>query len=227
MHYHLDYQPESPALAKTRLIGLGFLVVFLTLLAKIWIPYSLAALHAGALTFLPPEWAVHYQAAMLPKTAAARTQNRIIINTPELRIDAPLIEGIGPDELLKGVGHDPVSAKPGAQGRVVLSGHRFWPDSSPWATVFFALDKLKPNDIITIIYGNATYRYKVSESWNVPKDEAKPLLQPSTQSILTLYTCGPTPYSAKNRLGFHAILDESGQQQQANDVLQTLQDGIL
>lgn len=190
-------------------------------------PYAQAMVNATAVTFLPPEWAETYIAAALPQTQNHETGDRLIIKTSELSINAPIVTGVEPEQLLKGVGWDPASSKPGQQGRTIISGHRFWPDSSPWATVFFSLDKLKIGDTIAIRYAGQDYRYRITETWNVPKDKAHPHLVPTTEPILTIYTCGPTPYSAKNRLGFNAVLDQAPLRQQSTQVIQTLQAGVL
>lgn len=227
MHYHLDYPVEQKRPSYHKAIGLLCLAVFLLLLGKIWIPYAVATFNATAFTFLPAEWKQSYIEATLPKAALGQTQNRLTIATKEVHIEAPIIEGIDPTSLLKGVGHDPSSALPGSQGRVVLSGHRFWPDTSPFATVFFSLDKLAVGDSITLRYEDRDYRYKVTDRWDVPKDKAYPYLEPTTKPVLTIYTCGPTPYTARNRLGFNAILDETGLKDDAPEVMEALQEGIL
>lgn len=227
MHYHLVRHHEHRSVKYQKLLGLLCLAVFLALVGKIWVPYAMAAVNATAITVLPPDWADSYIAATLPKTAQVATENRLIIQTKDLRIDAPIINGIDPKSLLKGVGHDPASVKPGEQGRTVISGHRFWPDRSPWATVFFSLDKLKIGDTITVLYEGQQYRYRVTEQWDVPKDKAHPQLAPTTQPILTIYTCGPTPYSAKHRLGFNAVLDQTELKQESQQVIETLQDGLF
>ena len=226
MHYYIvDKQPTK--FGANRLAGFAFLVLFLALVSKIWVPYSIAAFNATAIRFLPPDWSEAYINATLPDTAKADTGDRIVIDTRELKINAPIVDGVGPADLLKGVGHDPSSSLPGQQGRVILSGHRFWPDPSPWATVFFSLDKLKIGDLITVHFNGQTYRYKVNETWDVPRDEAHPKLSPTTQSVLTIYTCGPTAYSARHRLGFNAVLDESERKTESPKVIETLREGVL
>ncbi len=227
MHYHIAPEPDNKSYRRHKLIGLFCLLLFLVLVGKIWVPYAKAAINATAITFLPPAWAKSYIEATLPDTAKTKSENRLIIGTNDLAIEAPIIDGIGPTALLQGVGHDPASSKPGEQGRVVISGHRFWPDASPWATVFFSLDKLKKGDKISLVYDGQTYVYTVFEQWDVPKEKAYPHLEPSTESILTIYTCGPTPYTARNRLGFHARLDQSTLRQTSLETLQTLQKGVL
>lgn len=228
MHYHLGTTEERPPTGRRhRLIGLLFLAIFLGLVGKVWVPYAHALVNATAIKFLPPEWADSYLAASLPSTIDRESGNRLIIKTDSLAIDAPVVEGVSPQELLNGVGHDPASAKPGAMGRTVISGHRFWPHSSPWATVFFSLDRLKVGDYITLKYDGQSYRYRVTESWNVPKNQAVPKLAPTVEPILTIYTCGPTPYSAKNRLGYNAILDQSDRLKEHNERLEGLQQGVL
>lgn len=227
MHYYVADTPPKRGRDHNRFLGFGFLLLFFVLVGKVWVPYAMAAVHATAITVLPPSWAQSYIAATLPRTATTPTENKFIINTADLHIEAPIIEGIDPDSLIKGVGHDPKSSKPGEQGRFIISGHRFWPSSSPWATVFFSLDKLKIGDKIEVQYQGKTYHYHVTEQWNVPKQEAYPKLGPTAVPTLTIYTCGPTPYSAKNRLGFNAVLDETAIRQDSGAVLGTFQEGVV
>jgi LPXTG-site transpeptidase (sortase) family protein len=228
MHYHIAATAEkSHRLDTQRLLGIICLAVFLALVGKIWVPYAMAAINATAIHFLPPDWAENYIAATLPKTNSAHLDNTLIIDTPDLHIKAPIVEGGSNDDLLRGVAHDPASVPPGAVGRAIISGHRFWPSSSPWATVFFSLDKLKVGDKVTIVYNNQTFVYHVTDTWELPKDKAPQAITPTTKPVLTLYTCGPTPYSSKDRMGFNAALDETTQQQDAKKVMDTIQDGIL
>jgi LPXTG-site transpeptidase (sortase) family protein len=226
MHYYVD-QPRLKPATHHRVLGFICLATFVALLWQVWVPYTMAAVNATLITVLPPEWADSYIAATLPKTANAATSDTLIIDTKDLHIEAPIVQGSSPADLLKGVGHDISSSVPGAQGRVVISGHRFWPDRSPWAQVFFSLDKLKVGDTITLIYGSKTYKYKVFEKWDVPAAQAVPKLAPTTEPILTIYTCGPTPYSSKNRLGFNAMLDESEIKNNTSAVIDTLHEGVL
>lgn len=172
MHYHLGPEPKTQRFTTRKLLGILCLAVFLALVGKVWVPYAQAMVNATAIKFLPPDWADSYIAATLPKTHQAATENRLVIRTADLSINAPIVHGVEPEQLLAGVGWDPASSKPGQQGRVVMSGHRFWPHSSPWATVFFSLDRLKIGDYITVTYDGQEYRYRVTETWNVPKDKA-------------------------------------------------------
>lgn len=226
MHHYIAEEKSKRNYNKP--IGFAFLVVFLILLGQIWVPFAKAAINATAVTVLPPDWAQSYINATLPKAAFAHTPNRLIIKTKDLNIEAPIVEGVDPDSLLKGVGHDPKSSLPGEQGRFILSGHRFWPfANSPWSTVFFSLDKLKIGDKIQVTYNDKTYTYFVAEQFNVPKDKAHPQLGPSTKPTLTIYTCGPTAYSAKNRLGYHAMLDEAEVKKEAPKALDAFQDSVI
>jgi sortase A len=227
MHYHLvDDSIQLKRFPKEKLLGFICLAVFLLVAGKVWVPYLGAVVNASAITFLPPDLAQSYFAATLPKTAQAAGQNKLSIHTKDLRIEAPIVEGDSFDDLLKGVGHDPQSAKPGEQGRVVISGHRFYPNSSPYATVFFALDKLKVGDVINLTYDGQNYKYTVKESWETSKDKAVEHLGPSTGRELTIYTCNPT-YSSQRRLGFTAVMDESAIKSESQKVIDTLHEGLL
>lgn len=227
MHYYVADSSPKRGRDYHRFLGFAFLALFVVLLGKVWVPYAAAAVNATAITFLPPNWTQSYIAATLPKTHNVTTENKLIIHTNALRIEAPIVEGVDPDSLLKGVGHDPASSLPGEQGRFILSGHRFWPNASPWATVFFSLDKLTVGDKVEVRYNGQSYSYTVTEQWNVPKDKAHPQLAPATAPLLTIYTCGPTPYSSKNRLGFHAVLDESKIRSESGSVLGTFHEGVV
>lgn len=227
MHYHLvDDSIQTNRFPKERLLGFICLAVFLLVAAKVWVPYVGAVVNASAITFLPPDLAQSYFAATLPKTAQAASPNQLTIQTKALRIEAPIVEGDSFDNLLKGVGHDPKSVKPGEQGRVVISGHRFYPNSSPYATVFFALDKLQVGDVIKLTYAGEEYRYTVKESWEVSKDKAVDHLGPTTARELTIYTCNPT-YSSQRRLGFTAVMDESSVKKESQKIIDTLHEGLL
>ncbi len=228
MHYHLQQSHLGPKSGYQRWLGVAFLAIFLILMGKIWVPYFTATANAMAITVLPPSWKESYLNATMPKLDNQQYPNQVVIDTGSLYIKAPIVEGVEPADLLRGVGHDPQSALPGQQGRVILSGHRFWNDRrSPWSTVFFSLDKLKINDKITVMYANTVYHYTVKEQWNVPRDEAHPQLEPTTEPILTIYTCGPNAYSNRNRLGYNAVLDETPIKNDSNKVIDTLRDGVL
>lgn len=228
VHYHLDYSSTEKKPRHNKILGFVFLAIFLILVGKVWVPFAFAAFNTTMITVLPPDWEQAYVAATLPQTASAKTENKLIIKTSGLNIEAPIIEGTTPADLLNGVGRDQSSVTPGSQGRVVISGHRFWPHPSPWARVFFSLpDKLKVGNKITVIYEGKTYTYLVKERWEKPKDHTLEKLGPSTNSLLTIYTCGPTPYSAKTRIGFDAVLDETETKNNSNEVIKTLQEGIL
>ncbi len=228
MHYHLADAPLPSRFAWHRLLGTLCLAVFLVLVGLVWIPYGRALANAFAMQILPADLAQSYIQATLPKTALAETTNKLTIATSNLHIEAPIIEGVDTlTDLFKGVGRDQASALPGSLGRVVIAGHRFWPNASPYATIFFNLDKIKVGDTVKLAYNGENYNYRVTDTWDVPKNEAAPQLGPTIEPILTVYTCGPTPYSAAHRIGFNAILDQSKLQRQSAKVIDTLQSGIL
>lgn len=225
MHYYLAPPQPTKGWRWQRRLGWLCLLIFLGLLVKIWIPYTTALARASAIRWLPPEWTTQYVSASLPAPGQIPIGNRLII--PSLGVNAPIIEGVGDAELLRGVGHDPASSLPGKQGRTVVSGHRFTPKASPWSTVFFSLDKLKVGESLTLFYNGQRYTYRITKGFDVPKDKLPEELAPVTAPVLTLYTCGPTPYSTKHRIGWHAVLDESERKETGTEVITTLHEGLL
>lgn len=112
-----------------------------------------------------------------------------------------VVEGVSHDDLKKGPGHYPDTARPGEIGNVVISGHR-----TTYLAPFNRLDELHPGDPIVVETQSYWYTYRVYDS-----DVVKPttiavtypvpyhLGQKPTRRLLTLTTCNPK-YSAKTRL---------------------------
>ncbi len=72
-------------------------------------------------------------------------EQAVRIQIPAIRVDAPIVQGDGWEQLKKGVGQHIGSANPGEASNVVLSAH-----NDVFGEIFKDLEKLQPGDVITI-----------------------------------------------------------------------------
>ncbi|MCU1622351.1 MAG: sortase family protein [Frankiales bacterium] len=118
-----------------------------------------------------------------------------------------VVQGVGREDLKKGPGHYPTSARIGAVGNVVISGHR-----TTYLAPFNRVDELRPGDAIVLETQTFWYTYTVTAE-TIVKPTAVEVTYPvpghlgerPTKRLLTLTTCNPK-YSAQNRLIVHAVL---------------------
>jgi len=114
----------------------------------------------------------------------------LIIDTglePDGTMEAPA----GPDE----VGWFRYGSPPGSSGNALMGGHVDWTDRTtgrPRGAVFFRLRQLQARSLVVFTDGAQEYVYEVSEKrryrWDDPA--SVDVLQPTTDSRLTLITCG-------------------------------------
>jgi len=123
---------------------------------------------------------------------------RLVIDTKDLHINAPVIEGANKENLSQGVGHHRTTAEPGFSGNVVIYGHRWYPGDNPYYTIFNHLELLKAGDKVTIYYKGGTFVYQIKESKIVLSDQVE-ILKQTDRPQLTLYTCTPR-YTSEKRL---------------------------
>jgi sortase A len=123
-----------------------------------------------------------------------------VINIPKLGLERTVVNGVTAADLRQGPGHYPQTVMPGEIGNAAIAGHR-----TTYGAPFNQLDELQPGDPIIVRTLNGTYTYKVTQTDVVsPRDTA--VLDPSTDTRLTLTTCNPK-YSAAQRLIVTATLD--------------------
>lgn len=137
-----------------------------------------------------------YQTKLAPKTVAAKPipeDNRLVI--PALRMDEAINDGPTIATLRKGIWHRPASSSPDKGGNTVLVGHRF---TYAGSAVFYNLDKVQAGDQVIVYWQHKEYDYKVAVSEVVPPNDLE-IEQPTTDPILTIYTCTPL-WSAHDRL---------------------------
>jgi sortase A len=123
-----------------------------------------------------------------------------VISIPKIGLERTVVNGVTAADLRQGPGHYPQTVLPGEIGNAAIAGHR-----TTYGAPFNQLDELQPGDPIIVRTLNGTYTYKVSQTDIVsPRDTA--VLDPSTDTRLTLTTCNPK-YSAAQRLIVTAKLD--------------------
>lgn len=114
-----------------------------------------------------------------------------------LGLRAAITEGERASVLRRGVGHLSDTPWIGQGGNVALAGHR--------DTAFRSLQKIQSGDVIEIATAERSVRYQV-ERMEVVAPHDLTVLEPSTQSRLTLITCYPFTFfgSAPARFIVHA-----------------------
>ena len=112
-------------------------------------------------------------------------QHAIRLQIPKLNKDVPIVEGDGPEQLKKGVGHYIYSANPGESGNVVLSAH-----NDIHGEIFRDLDQLEAGDLVIIFSERQSYTYVVEEVLIVKPTQVE-FLESTQSSTATLISCYP------------------------------------
>lgn len=109
-----------------------------------------------------------------------------IIEVPNIKVSAAILEGTDDKALKYSVGHYPETAQPGEAGNCVLLGHRNY----LYGHFFRKLNELEVGDEIIIKKDENTYTYIVSESFVVSPEDVW-VLDQTSESIITMITCTP------------------------------------
>ncbi len=111
----------------------------------------------------------------------------------------PVIEGITPAELERGLGHDPFSVLPGDVGNCLIYGHR--------EQYLWSLQYLNLNDLIYIQTETQTLEFKIYDISIMSPTDSRIFKETETPT-LTLVTCYPFIYfgMAEERYVVKAIL---------------------
>jgi sortase A len=112
-------------------------------------------------------------------------EQAIRIQIPAIRVDAPVVQGDGWEQLKKGVGQHIGSADPGKDGNLVLSAH-----NDIFGEIFRDLDQLKPGDAVVIFTNQRSYTYVVVET-KIVEPTAVEVMAPTSKPTLTLISCYP------------------------------------
>ncbi|MDI6843383.1 MAG: class E sortase [Anaerosomatales bacterium] len=108
-------------------------------------------------------------------------------------LDAVVVKGVAPRDLVRGPGWAPYTDVPGPQGNCGISGHR-----TTYGAPFRRLDKLKAGDVVTLVGPYTTFRYEVERVFVVRPEQVE-VFATTEEPSLTLTACHP-PYSARYRI---------------------------
>lgn len=132
----------------------------------------------------------------LPKSEYKTSQDRLIIT--KIGVNAPIVQTNNEEYgLSMGAWLIPNSSTPDKEGNTIITGHRF-KYLPPSNLTFYLFHKLEEGDIVSVLWKNDTYFYKIREIKIVENTDLS-ILKPSKEPILTMFTCHPI-YSTKNRL---------------------------
>lgn len=112
-------------------------------------------------------------------------EQTVRIQIPAIRVDAPVVQGDGWEQLKKGVGQNLASPNPGEKGNIVLSAH-----NDVYAAIFRDLEKLKTGDEIILYSPQKAFVYQVRKTQIVEPTQVE-VMAPSKDAIVTLITCHP------------------------------------
>ncbi len=112
-------------------------------------------------------------------------EQAIRIEIPAIKIDAPVVQGDGWEQLKKGVGQHIGSADPGQSGNVVLSAH-----DDVYGELFRNLDQLRPGDPVMLYTQQRQYVYIVDRTEIVEPTAVEVMASTGTPSV-TLISCYP------------------------------------
>ena len=112
-------------------------------------------------------------------------EQAIRIEIPALKVDAPVVQGDGWDELKKGVGQHVGSSDPGESGNVVLSAH-----DDVYGELFRQLDKLQQGDQVMLYTEQRQYLYVVDRT-EIVEPTAVEVMASTGAPTVTLISCYP------------------------------------
>lgn len=131
-----------------------------------------------------------------------RSKDQLYI--PSIKLTQPILEGVSPQTVNRGVWRVPDGSTPPRESNTVLVGHRF---SYQNPSVFYHLDKVKEGDNIYVSWNRKVYLYKVDRIRTVTPDTTS-VEDPTKEPQLTIYTCTPL-WSTSHRLVIESKLEKA------------------
>ncbi|HEY6072559.1 MAG TPA: class D sortase [Anaerolineales bacterium] len=112
-------------------------------------------------------------------------QQAVRIQIPALKVDAPVVQGDGWEQLKKGVAQHIGSSDPGQEGNVILSAH-----NDVYGELFRYLDRLQPGDRVILYTQQKQYTYVVDRTLIVKPTQVEVMASTADPSV-TLISCYP------------------------------------
>ena len=132
----------------------------------------------------------------LPENKFDVSPNRVII--PKIGVNAPIVVTDNADYgLSQGAWLVPNTSTPDKGGNTVITGHRF-KYLPPHNLTFYLFDKLETGDLVSIVWKEEDYLYRIKEVKIVDDTEVS-IQDPTNEPTLTMFTCHPI-YSTEQRL---------------------------
>jgi sortase A len=202
----------------TRMVirGLGELLVTVGLVLLLFCVYQLVWTNVEAqrrqdavVNRLADDWRKS-QAA--PQAKLKLGEGFALLRIPRLgkKFDVPVVEGVRSQDLSRGVGHYPTTARPGEVGNFAVAGHRAT-NGEP----FRDLDRVRRGDALVVETATTWFTYvvdrtrivKPTDVWVIDPVPGRPKATP-TQPLLTLTTCNPR-WASTERLIVFSHLEET------------------
>ncbi len=112
-------------------------------------------------------------------------EHAVRIQIPAIRVDAPIVQGDGWEQLKKGVAQHAGTANPGELNNVVLSAH-----NDVFGEIFRDLDRLQPGDTITLFTSQQSFTYLVTQTLILEPTQVE-VMAPTSEGVVTLISCYP------------------------------------
>lgn len=122
---------------------------------------------------------------MIWSTATPADTHAVRIVIRAIGVDAPVVHGVGADQLKLGVGHLEGAANPGEAGNLVLAGH-----DDVYGEVFRDLPNLKAGGEVNVYSAAGDFRYIVRGSRILAPTDVS-VLAPTNSATVTLISCYP------------------------------------
>jgi sortase A len=112
-------------------------------------------------------------------------EQAVRIEIPAIKLDAPVVQGDGWEQLKKGVAQHISSANPGQNGNIVLSAH-----NDVYGELFRHLDRLQPGDLVKLYTQQRAYEYLVDRTQIVEPTTVEVMASTGAPTV-TLISCYP------------------------------------
>lgn len=122
-----------------------------------------------------------------------------VVEIPALHLVDAVVQGTSADDLRSGPGHMPGTPLPGQPGNAVIAGRR-----ATYGAPFGRLGALRRGQVITVVDGWGTFRYRVTRVGVVPAGRPD-VVNPTTGNVLTLVTAS-SAFLPEGRLAVRARL---------------------